>query len=385
LDCVNRREKDLDKVSKFPDVDGALVSAARVVDPSRAVVSVANLTPGARVLQRQTPALSELVAVETRAILERAGLSPSALEQPDGWLPVQTLVDLMEMAARVTGDAAFGLHCGMYSERGDLELLEYLISSCATLGDTFEVAVRYQPLSNDVVHHDLVREGENIVWQIRLPPGLDALEDFLLAWVSQLTRRASGFPVSPLQVRFVHSRPSFADEYERHFHAPIVYGAECAGLVMNGMAMHLPFVTADPALHRLLRTHADALLAARPAHDSVLQQVRTLVAAELPHGGATLERIAKKAHMSVSTLRRRLRSEGILFGALVEEVQMSIVRRSVADPQLAIKDLATRAGFASVPTFYRAFGRWFGETPARYRKLYIRHPASAWLGPTDGE
>jgi AraC-like DNA-binding protein len=337
------------------------------------------------VLRRQPSAVGERVAAETRSILDRAGLSPSALEQPDGWLPVQTLVDLMEMAARATGDAAFGLHCGMYSERGDLELLEYLLSSCATLGDTFEVAVRYQALSNDVVHHELVQEGEHIVWRIRLPPKLDALEDFLLAWVSQLTRRASGLDVSPAQVRFVHSRPSCAQEYERHFRAPIVYGADCAGLLMHPIALHLPFVTADPVLHGLLRAHADILLAARPAHESVLERVRALVAAELPHGGATLEHIAKKAHMSVSTLRRRLRSEGVLFGALVDEVQMSVVRRSMADPELPIKDLAARAGFASVPTFYRAFGRWFGETPARYRKLHVRHPASAWLGPTDGE
>jgi AraC-like DNA-binding protein len=285
----------------------------------------------------------------------------------------------MDMAARVTGDPAFGLHCGMHSERGDLELLEYLLSSCNTLGDTLEVAVRYQRLLNDVIHHEVIEHGEHIVWGFRLPDGQQALEDFLVAWTTQLTRRCSGVDVPPIQVRFVHPPGPYAEECERYFRAPIVYGAEYTSVVMGAGALRLPFVTGDPVLHRLLRAQADAMLATIPIRDSFQRRVRTLVEAELPRGGANLEQISRKARTSVSTLRRRLREEGALFGTLVEQVQQSTAQRCLSDPKLTMREIAERAGFATVPAFHRAFVRWFGETPARYRKTHEHHPASAWL------
>jgi AraC-like DNA-binding protein len=386
---MNTSEKNLTKKGKTASGGAALAKRKRPAGAQSSeigggYVSIACLTAGARLLQRYAPYEIARAARETRMILERAGFASTALEQRDGRLPLQVLMQLLEMGARVTGDAAFGLHCGMYSERGDLELLEYLLSSCNTLGDTLDVANRYQALVNDVVRHDVIEERGQIVWHIRLPDGLLHLEAFLAAWMMQLVRRCSGLHVNPTQVRFAHARGSYADECARYFQTTILYGAACTSLVMPVGALNLPFITADPVLHRLLRRQADAALAALPTRDSLQRRVRALVAAELSHGTVNLERIAKRAHMTVSTLRRRLSDEGVRFGMLTEEVRQATAQRCLSDPRLTMKDVAERAGFATVPAFHRAFIRWFGETPARYRKAREYHPAASWLGsPSD--
>lgn len=42
-----------------------------------------------------------------------------------------------------------------------------------------------------------------------------------------------------------------------------------------------------------------------------------------------------------------------------------------AEPAVTINDAAYRTGFSESSTFYRAFKRWTGNTPANYRRTFI--------------
>jgi AraC-like DNA-binding protein len=72
--------------------------------------------------------------------------------------------------------------------------------------------------------------------------------------------------------------------------------------------------------------------------------------------------------MSVRTVQRRLESEGTTFGALFDETRRAAALEYLRNPQMAIKEAAYRVGFSEPSTFYRAFRRWTGATPADYRR-----------------
>jgi AraC-like DNA-binding protein len=74
--------------------------------------------------------------------------------------------------------------------------------------------------------------------------------------------------------------------------------------------------------------------------------------------------------MSVSprTLRRRLEAESTTFRRLLDELRRDLALRYLADPRLAIGEIAFMLGFSEVSAFHRAFRRWRATTPAAFRR-----------------
>jgi AraC-like DNA-binding protein len=95
--------------------------------------------------------------------------------------------------------------------------------------------------------------------------------------------------------------------------------------------------------------------------------VRALLASDLRRGQRTAESIARTLRMSRRTLVRRLESEGTSFTEQRDELRCHLAMRFVATADLPLQEISDLLGFSHVQGFHRAFKRWAGETPQRYR------------------
>lgn len=60
--------------------------------------------------------------------------------------------------------------------------------------------------------------------------------------------------------------------------------------------------------------------------------------------------------------------QGQTFDGLVDDVRREKALQAVADSTSPLPEIAEALGFAEVSTFYRAFRRWTGMPPVRWRK-----------------
>jgi AraC-like DNA-binding protein len=60
--------------------------------------------------------------------------------------------------------------------------------------------------------------------------------------------------------------------------------------------------------------------------------------------------------------------QGQTFDGLLDEVRCERALQAVADTAASLPEVAESLGFAEVSTFYRAFRRWTGLPPVRWRK-----------------
>ena len=67
-------------------------------------------------------------------------------------------------------------------------------------------------------------------------------------------------------------------------------------------------------------------------------------------------------------VRRRLAQEGSSYQKIKDTVRVDMVTELLANPDLAIAEIADRAGFTEPAALSRAFKKWTGETPAQYRE-----------------
>ena len=128
---------------------------------------------------------------------------------------------------------------------------------------------------------------------------------------------------------------------------------------------------ADATLHRFFVRYADDLLEARgaiPESGSLADRVREVVAPALPNQDASSRFVARRLGISERSLRRQLAAEGDSFRALVDEVRRVKAESLLKESDTPIGEIALLLGFSDTSAFSRAFRRWCGISPQRFRE-----------------
>jgi AraC-like DNA-binding protein len=123
--------------------------------------------------------------------------------------------------------------------------------------------------------------------------------------------------------------------------------------------------TDDPEARRLLQRQIDTL-EAKHANDFP-EQVRGLLRTALLTGHGNAEQVATFFSVHSRTLNRRLNAFGTNFHELRDEACFQTARqmREMSDRDVA--QIAAGLDYADASAFTRAFRRWSGTTPARWR------------------
>ena len=126
---------------------------------------------------------------------------------------------------------------------------------------------------------------------------------------------------------------------------------------------------------RLPESHADLRFSLQRQIDSLAsrlsdnfpEKVRTVLRATLASGDSSAERVAAVFSMHPRTLYRRLKAFGIGYRQLVDETRFELAQQQLRDSNASISQIALMLQYADSRAFIRAFRRWSGTTPARWR------------------
>ncbi len=336
-----------------------------------ATVAFPLLIPFGRTAARHGQAAAAALEARATELLSQAGVGRQERAFAELRVPHALVVELLELAIEVTGDRALALHAGACVEIGDFGVFEYLLRSCATLGEAFEVGAEHIAILHDAATVEIADGSDSILWRHHLelevenPPGV---HEFVMASFMTAVRRIVQADVSPIAVHFIHDAPDYRAEYEALFRAPCLFGADYNAFVIPREAAQMCLPTADAALFRMMKRQAGALLDRLPRRQPFRSRVRDAIVAELAANGAGLKSVARKLELSQSTLRRRLRERGITYSALVDEVRRERARELLASSEASLEAIALETGFSHATALHRAFRRWFGVTPERFRK-----------------
>jgi AraC-like DNA-binding protein len=171
------------------------------------------------------------------------------------------------------------------------------------------------------------------------------------------------------QVKFTHRRRNDNAEFRTFFGSDVRFGAAADELIFPIPVKQTPVVDADPYLNDLLIRYCDEAFAARSTNRSAFGlKVENLIALHLPHGKARASEIARMLGVSRRTLARRLSSEGLTFGGVLQQLKADLAKRHLADETLPISEIAWLLGYQDVSAFTHAFRRWTGKAPRAIRQ-----------------
>jgi|SRR5690606_6697693 len=168
---------------------------------------------------------------------------------------------------------------------------------------------------------------------------------------------------------FACPAPVHRQDYHKFFGAPVLFDQPVTRLVFSSSYLSLPIIRSDVALESFLR-EAPANILIRYRHDNDLSarmraQLNALPIAEWP----SFAELAAGLGMSVPTLRRRLRGEGQSFGTIKDELRFVAAERLLQENRLSVAEVAAELGYSEPSAFYRAFHKWIGQSPGRFRTV----------------
>lgn len=352
-------------------------------DESGSTVALMAFAPFMRMLEDAGPGVWQPAFERGQEVLERWGLGAGDLGTDlTVRLPHALVVELLGMFVEVLDDPSAPLRAGQRLKLGDYELLEYLGTSTATLGECIACVGRYYPLLIDA-ELDLHVEGERAEARFQIKPGLDApdcLNEFALAsnFVMTILHLELAGSQMPLEVSFAHAAPGHAAVFEEVFLSPVRFSAEHNAIVFPVSMLDHPMRSADPILHATLTRQADRELRALASRSAFPGRVREAIDRDLGQG-APMERVAASLHMSEGALRTRLRQHGTSYTTLLDTLRREHAARALRQSQQSVSEIAYALGFANPPAFNRAFRRWFGVTPMAYRESRVDGPVERFF------
>ncbi len=160
--------------------------------------------------------------------------------------------------------------------------------------------------------------------------------------------------------------------YRQGFDCPVLFEQSANVLTMPAAWMAIPNPQYDETTWLNARAQCEVALSDLTPTDTVTR-TRVYVDAVLPRDPRKLciDDAARNLGLSVRTLIRRLRKDGTSFQAVRDKARQDLALRLLRKPNLTVEEIALAVGFSGAANFSRAFKRWFGSSPVRYRREHI--------------
>ena len=317
---------------------------------------------------RGLPLVLKRFGVPTEPILQAVNLRLADLNDPDHSTSFADLDRLLGLCIRRTKCGHFGLLVGQYIDLQLLGVAGRLARNAPSVGAALQELAAFFALHDSggslrlAIHEGRVTFGYGIY-----VPGLahtHQLCDLAVAAIANVMRQLCGTDWKPDVVLLPRERPADIRPYRQHFAAPLRFDSVIAAVVFPESHLSQAIADADPLLHRLLADSAEAAIAATDPilHTEVRRTIRLLMHRQCSRG-----QVARRLGMHERTLGRRLQASGTTFQRLLDETRLDMARQLLRNTRVPVARVAAALGYHDPTVFTRAFARWTGQTPSRFR------------------
>ncbi|MDE0004220.1 MAG: AraC family transcriptional regulator [Rhodospirillaceae bacterium] len=307
----------------------------------------------------------------TSRYLTAHNLRRKTLEDPQGRIPYDQFIDIVEEIVRDSRIEALGLRYGRRFHPADHGILGYAFMSSANLRNGLEIFSTYQQILGPIVDVFVHEEADEACYTAeQAQPFPPIVYHFgVEAWLAEATHFFPLFEDGRFAfslARVVYPKPPYADRYRELLGCDVLFEQPVNELRFPAEVLDIPFSLAEESVAELCAKQCEYMLRQMVARDDTVDKVRRLLLQQ-PGAAPGLEDIARSICVSGRTLRRRLQASGTTYRNIVTEVRMTLAAEYLRNTGLSMSEIAFFLGYSDVTAFHRSFRKYFGMTPVTYR------------------
>jgi len=285
-------------------------------------------------------------------------------------VPVMLHKAMLKQAGELTNDHYAGLHIGSCVKPAHLGALGYSIMSCKNLQEAFNRYIRYESLVSNFSNTQYTIKNDKVILSWDIPSSIldRAIAEEQVASFIVFTQWLLGQEINPSRIKFKHSQPDSLSEYRAITNCDIYFSQDVFEIAWPSEYMKLPLLQYDPIIQGMMDAYAEKLLNELYHDDDFINDIRDTIIHSMAGGEVSLEVVARQLALSPRTLQRRLNKCRVTFKKLLNNIRKELAFVYIVQPQIHLSELAYMLGFSEQTAFQRAFKKWTGVTPSKYRK-----------------
>lgn len=302
--------------------------------------------------------------------LRKAGISNSALMDPNIMIPAKSFMHLLEDSARSAGIEDFGLRMGENRQLENLGPLAIALREDQTLRKAWQSLARRLGLTNgSMILRIEEAQGVAILRQEvtdNMGGAIRQATELVACVIFRALKQLLGHAWKPRSVCFSHRAPVNLAMHRRLFGASVQFNHEFDGIVLATADLDATIQSYDP----IIALHARKFLDEKLAQSDITMpdKVRKLVFALLPTGECVAEKLAYQLGVDRKTMYRHLAHHNQSYSSIVDAVRVDLVNRYVENRERPLSEIAILLGFSSLSAFSRWFSGRYGCSVSAWRR-----------------
>jgi len=315
------------------------------------------------------PQLLAQLGVDPEEVFRACAIAPSLFEYSENTISFPEVSRLLQVAVERTGCEHFGLLIAQHAPPQSMGAVGYLVLSSPNAHIALEKLIAHLNMQDRGAVVALRIEGNAAIFSYSLLlAGLNRADQIYAGSIGigrNLMRGLWGPHWRPDAVTFSFARPRHIDVYRQYFGVTPRFDAPESALIFPAVLLERQLPGADPFLHRLMAERIAEV--SRPAAGDLVDDVRELLRTGNSVSDYSLPAIASRLGMAERTIKRQLAANGTSFRVIRDDARYDVSRELLEGTKMPISDIASVLGYASTAAFTRAFERWSGITPLKWR------------------
>jgi AraC-like DNA-binding protein len=304
------------------------------------------------------------------SVFSAADVDPALYTHPENRIAVLDLGRLFACGARVTGRADIALLVVSSFQPQGLGLVGEIAAEGPDVRTALKNLVRLLPY-NTLAGYPVLSTSENMAvmkYELRDSdfPGSEFILEGATGIILRFMQWLLGHRWRPDEVHLCRRAPSDPRPFHTFFGIPVRFSATEDAILFTADWLDRP-VLREERRQKARRVE----IAAAPYSELVRRQT----ARRLGFAPLGAQQIASDLGISRRQLFRHLKAEGATFQMLIDEFRFARARHLLTAGDAPLTQIAFALGFPEQSAFSRAFARWCGEAPSRWRRPEVSEAA----------
>jgi AraC-like DNA-binding protein len=301
----------------------------------------------------------------TDEVLEGVGLSREALDDPETFVHALVLYQFLEAAAEAAGERYFTARIAE-----NLDLTKWfptigIAKNAQSVGDLLTAWAVAATKHSSAIEQRLNVHGATAIlsgyrsFRLTLVPA--QVDGFHVGFLTTILRHALGPDWKPADVHVTVSDPKALP--------PIFHGIKAIKGDSRGHKIRFPaeWLTCPFNEANFLRRalgEAENQKPARTIEDSIKLAIKPYIG----EPGLSGAKMASICGMKYRNLTRFLTFKGTSLTTITNDLKRDFAIEALANEDVSVSEIATRLGYSDATSFTRAFKKWTGMSPMKYRR-----------------
>lgn len=301
-------------------------------------------------------------------LLDQAGIQAELLHADKARISISQFAQMWIALADHLNDEFFAMDTHAM-RRGSFRLLSKSLIPYTTLRAALQHTLQFLNLILDDLRSELFVQEHYayiVIYDQQQPKSMFAYATYMML-IHALMCWLSGQRIPLLHIQLKCEAPLDDRDYKVRFCENIDYQADENYAQFDASYLQLPIKHDQKSWYSFIQQTPYNLLVRYKNPHSISAQIRKHLMQHMPTEWLELNELAIKMHISDATMQRRLRSEGVSYQQLKNDIRRDIAIEALTKTEKSLQLISDELNFHDVSAFHRAFKKWVGVSPGSYR------------------